>query len=110
MNYFLVFSIGMCCVAFGMFLQRRAFNNILKVKAIDRTAEFVGEQPYYILNREDYCRIVLGISNQEDTTCKICNMGPICTYVQCDRCGSEYAGKEECDVNKASMEKWTPTK
>ena len=36
--------------------------NILKVKSIDGTAEHIGNGEFiYVLNSEDYCRIVLGI-------------------------------------------------
>ena len=48
--------------ALGMYVQKKALYHILRVKAIDGTAEHIGNGEFvYILSDEDYCRIVLQI-------------------------------------------------
>ena len=48
--------------ALGMYVQKKALYNILRVKAIDGTAEHIGNGEFvYILSDEDYCRIVLQV-------------------------------------------------
>ena len=44
---------------------KKALYNILRIKAIDGTAEHIGNGKFiYVLTDEDYCRIVLGIEKE----------------------------------------------
>ena len=53
---------GFIGFAFGMYVQKKALYNILRIKSIDGTAEHIGNGQFvYIMNDEDYCRIVLQI-------------------------------------------------
>ena len=53
---------GFIGFALGMYVQKKALYNILRIKSIDGTAEHIGNGKFvYVLNDEDYCRIVLGI-------------------------------------------------
>lgn len=48
-----------------MYVQKKALYNILRIKAIDGTAEHIGNGKFiYVLTDEDYCRIVLGIEKE----------------------------------------------
>lgn len=51
--------------AMGQWVEKRALRNILRLKAIDGTAEYIDGEFYYILNDEDYCQKVLGLGRKE---------------------------------------------
>lgn len=56
---FVAFVWGGCA---GIWLQKKAMHNIMRIKSIDGTREFISKDEYvYILNSQDYRRIVLGI-------------------------------------------------
>ena len=58
-------SFGIIGFALGMCVQKKALYNILRIKAIDGTAEHIGNGKFiYVLTDEDYCRIVLGIEKE----------------------------------------------
>ena len=53
---------GFLGFAVGMYVQKKALYNILRIKAIDGTAEHIGNGQFiYVMSDEDYCRIVLQI-------------------------------------------------
>ena len=55
-------SFGFIGFGLGMYVQKKALYNILRVKAIDGTAEHIGNGEFiYVLNDKDYLKIVLGI-------------------------------------------------
>lgn len=61
-------SFGFIGFALGMYVQKKAMYNILRIKSIDGTAEHIGKGKFiYVLNDEDYCRIVLGFDKQESS-------------------------------------------
>ena len=46
----------------GIWLQKKAMHNIMKIKTIDGTCEHIGNGEFvYIMNQKDYRKIVLGI-------------------------------------------------
>ena len=52
--------------AVGMYVQKKALYNILRIKAIDGTAEHIGDGKFvYIMSDDDYCRIVLQLPEEE---------------------------------------------
>ena len=57
---------GFIGFALGMYVQKKAIYNILRIKSIDGTAEHIGNgKLIYVLTDEDYCRIVLGFDKKE---------------------------------------------
>jgi hypothetical protein len=53
---------GFIGFALGMYVQKKALYNILRIKSIDGTGEHIGNGQFvYIMSDEDYCRIVLQI-------------------------------------------------
>ena len=53
----------------GMYVQKKALYNILRIKSIDGTAEHIGNGRFiYVLSDDDYCRIVLQIERDKDET------------------------------------------
>ena len=51
---------GFLGFAVGTYAQKKALYNILRIKAIDGTAEHIGDGKFvYIMSDDDYCRIVL---------------------------------------------------
>ena len=57
---------GFIGFALGMYVQKKALYNILRIKSIDGTAEHIGNGQFiYVLTDEDYCRIVLGFDKKE---------------------------------------------
>ena len=57
---------GFIGFALGMYVQKKALYNILRIKSIDGTAEHIGNGRFiYVLTDEDYCRIVLGFDKKE---------------------------------------------
>ena len=59
-------SFGFIGFALGMYVQKKALYNILRIKSINGTAEHIGNGRFiYILTDEDYCRIVLGFDKKE---------------------------------------------
>ena len=56
---------GFLGFAVGMYVQKKALYNILRIKAIDGTAEHIGDGKFvYIMSDDDYCRIVLQIERE----------------------------------------------
>ena len=56
---FVAFIWGGCA---GIWLQKKAMYNIMRIKSIDGTCEFISrDECVYIMNRKDYLQIVLGI-------------------------------------------------
>lgn len=48
--------------ALGVWLQKKAMYNIMRIKSIDGTCQYISDDEYvYIMNGKDYRRIVLGI-------------------------------------------------
>ena len=63
---FIGFIWGGCA---GIWLQKKAMHNILRIKSMDGTGEHIGKGEFvWILNRQDYHRIVLGINNEQSPT------------------------------------------
>ena len=59
-------AFGFIGFALGMYVQKKALYNILRIKSIDGTAEHIGNGRFiYVLTDEDYCRIVLGFDKKE---------------------------------------------
>ena len=57
---------GFLGFAVGMYVQNKALYNILRIKAIDGTAEHIGDGKFvYIMSDDDYCRIVLQLPEEE---------------------------------------------
>ena len=57
---------GFIGFALGIYVQKKAMYNILRIKSIDGTAEHIGNGKFiYVLTDEDYCRIVLGIEKEK---------------------------------------------
>ena len=57
---------GFIGFALGMYVQKKALYNILRIKSIDGTAEHIGNGRFiYVLTDEDYCRIALGFDKKE---------------------------------------------
>ena len=57
---------GFLGLAVGMYVQKKALYNILRIKAIDGTAEHIGDGKFvYIMSDDDYCRIVLQLPEGE---------------------------------------------
>ena len=55
-------AFGFIGFALGMYVQKMALYNILRIKSIDGTAEHIGNGQFiYVMSDEDYCRIVLQI-------------------------------------------------
>ena len=55
-------AFGFIGFALGMYVQKKALYNILRIKSIDGTAEHIGNGQFiYVMSDEDYCRIVLQI-------------------------------------------------
>ena len=56
---------GFIGFALGMYVQKKALYNILRIKSINGTAEHIGNGRFiYVLTDEDYCRIVLGFEKE----------------------------------------------
>ena len=63
---FVAFVWGGCA---GIWLQKKAMHNIMRIKSRDGTCEYISRDEYvYIMNGEDYRRIVLGIDNDPERT------------------------------------------
>ena len=59
-------AFGFIGFALGMYVQKKALYNILRIKSIDGTAEHIGNGRFiYVLTDEDYFRIVLGFDKKE---------------------------------------------
>lgn len=55
-------AFGFIGFALGMYVQKKAMYNILRIKSMDGTAEHIGNGKFvYILSDDDYCKIVLEI-------------------------------------------------
>ena len=62
-DLFVAFICGVCA---GIWLQKKSMHNIMRVKSIDGTGEHIGNGEFvWILNRQDYYRIILGINNDQ---------------------------------------------
>lgn len=62
-NTALILWIGLVVgAAIGMYIEKKAMRNILRIKSRDGTAEHIGNGQFiYVLSDDDYCKFILGI-------------------------------------------------